>query len=274
LAFSIGLDEGVARAEAVALKENVSLTPDVRDAIEQGMNDLLENRGKEAAAQFQSVKAMQPALSSLSILTARAALQAGDLALAQQMVDEALAARESISEALTMQALIEARLAISESFKSMGNPRLRIEQLLQRAIAADVTDPRPFIELAVLRRFERKFDEAHALLEAAKARQSSSNDRLALDISLELLTLQQLDDESLRNRGDDSFHGLSAPLLRAYRALRLDDSATAEASLAMASATLPTPTLKQCLRDPAFVAFGKSPLLQSYLNPPQPESHD
>lgn len=274
LAFSIGLDDGVARAEAAALKENVSLTPGVREAIEQGMNDLLEGRGKEAAAQFQSVKAMQPALSSLSILAARAALQAGDLTLAQRMVDEALAARESISEALTMQALIEARLATSESFKSMGNPRIRIEQLLQRAIAADVTDPRPFIELAVLRRFERKFDEAHTLIQAAQARQSASNDRLALDISLELLALQQMDDESLRNRGDESFQGLSAPLLRAYRALRLDDSATAEASLAMASATLPAPTLKQCLRDPAFVAFGNSPLLQSHLNPPQPASHD
>lgn len=274
LSFSVGIDNGVARAEAAALKENVSLSPEVREAIEQGMKDLLDGRGEAAAAQFQAVKTTQPALSSLSILTARAALQAGDLNLAQRMVDEALAARESISEALTIQALIEARLATTESFKSMGNPRVRIEQLLQRAIAADVTDPRPFIELAVLRRFERKFDEAQALLQAAQARQSASTDRLALDVSVELLTLQQLDDDALRNRDEKSFDGLPAPLLRAYRALRLGDSATAEASLAEAFAKLPAPTFKQCLRDPAFVSFGKSPLLQSYLMPPQSISHD
>ena len=274
LAFSIGLRDGMARAEAAALKENVNPPPEVRKAIEQGMSDLLEGRSKEALAQFQAIKATQPALSSLSILAARAALQAGELNLAQQMVDEALGTRESVSEALTMQALIEARLATSESFKSMGNPRIRIEQLLQRAIAADVTDPRPLIELAVLRRFERKFDEAEELLQAARARQSVSTDRLALDVSLELLALQKLDDDAVRMRGEESFNGLGAPLLRAYRALRLGDSATAESSLAEASATLPTPTFKQCLRDPAFVPFGKSPLLQPFLNPPQSVSHD
>jgi tetratricopeptide (TPR) repeat protein len=216
--------------------------------------------------ELKALEAEEPDVATLSLLMANAALLADNPAEASKRISDSISKRESVSDALTLQAIIEAKLASDSDYKKMGSPKVRIEQLLRQAIAADSSNARPYFELATLKRFEQKNEEALELLRSAQCRLSAADSRVITDTAIALTTLQTLPDAELkpaenpRPVPDEIFAA-------AYVAMRLGDFARAASILETAKSLFPEPIFRQILKDPAFLPYLKEPALTDFFKP-------
>jgi len=266
--FAIGRHFGTSQAEAKVTEE---ISIDLGNPTELQLSELesaLENIQKglasEAKTTLQNLLNDKAPISSLALIFATAALLEGDVQSAERGIRLSLERGESVSDALMLQAITEAKLATSPEHKAMGSPRLRIDGLLQQSIAADASNARPFFELATLRRFEKRHSEALELLESASNRLGQSDSIMSVNLAKELVKLEQLPDAELAAAvpaGKDA----QSLLCAAYAAARLGDPAKAAELVAQAQTVVPPRTFFQLMKDPAFVSWRKEPALEKFF---------
>ncbi|MFM8365647.1 MAG: hypothetical protein ACKOAS_10920, partial [Verrucomicrobiota bacterium] len=179
-------------------------------------------------------------------------------------IAESIARRESVSDALTLQAIVEAKLATDSEYKKMGSPKVRIEQLLRQAIAADSSNSRPYFELATLKRFEQKNDEALELLRSAQCRLQAADSRSVTDTAIALTSLQMLPDAELKPI-ENPRPVPGEMFAAAYVAMRKGDFAKASSILEQTRGFFPEPLYRQILKDPAFLPYTKEPALAGFF---------
>ncbi|MFM8363564.1 MAG: hypothetical protein ACKOAS_00240, partial [Verrucomicrobiota bacterium] len=128
--YSAGSRAGFQEAEAAAIKENVELTPEFLARLDRALVSLQTGVADTALSELKALQAEEPDVATLSLLVANAALLSNQSTEASQHIAESIARRESVSDALTLQAIVEAKLATDSEYKKMGSPKVRIEQLL------------------------------------------------------------------------------------------------------------------------------------------------
>jgi tetratricopeptide (TPR) repeat protein len=183
------------------------------------------------------------------------AIQSGDLNLALQKVDESIAKGEKLSDSLALKAAIEMEMG---GKGGMGDPKVRAESLLRSAMAADISNPRPYIELASLLRFQGRNDEARQLFQAASVRLNPVEGQALVDTSLSLLHLQQTPDDKLPMNLDSDKDPRSL-VSAAYIAMRENDIPAVKALLARARQRLSPALYNYLMNDPAIRVFSKNP---------------
>ncbi|MEI8294262.1 MAG: tetratricopeptide repeat protein [bacterium] len=217
------------------------------------------DRPKEALVKIKKLKTFEPGLAQLSKIAADAALATRDLDSAQEFIDELFNSRQSLSDALVFQAWLETRRIADQNYTRFGDPKLRIEASLRQAMAADPTNPRPYVELAGLLRALKRPEEALQFLKSAQLRQSVDLDTIVVDVSLALLELQMMSDSELSQIPVKSGSDTQSLLAEVYRAMRLGDSSKAISRLEQARQSTPEKIFSKLLKDPAFVVYSRDP---------------
>ena len=265
--YSMGTRAGFEDAESAAVKEKVELTPEFLERLDAALVALQSGRASEALEALKALEKEQPDVATISLLIANAALLADDPDSAQARIAESIRKRESISDALTLQAIVEAKLATDADYKKMGSPKVRIEQFLRQAIAADSSNARPYFELATLKRFEGKFDEAEDLLLSAQCRINAADSRLVTDTALELVRLQKRPNGELKI-AENPAPTAEALFAAAYSAMRLGDTSRAASLLETARGIFPANVFRQIIKDPAFIPYTKVAALEGFFKTP------
>lgn len=262
--YSAGTRAGFQEAESTAMKEQVDLPEDFLARFDDALDALQNGNATAALEQFEALEKEQPDVATMSLLIANAALLGNDSDTAQLRITESIRRRESISDALTLQAILEAKLATDSDYKKMGSPRVRIEQLLRQAIAADSANARPHFELATLKRFEGKLEEAEALLVSARYRIHAADSRTVTDTALALTRQQRLEDSGL-SIPENPAPTPEALFAAAYAAMRLGETERAKGFLDAARGFFPENVVRQILKDPAFIPYFKDPAYEAYF---------
>lgn len=210
-----------------------------------------------ALQELQVLERRHPDVPSLAYLSALAALQLGDLDLAEKKARESLARRERVSDTLALLAVIEPQ----KKNASLGDPKIRAQELVREAASADPANPYPLLELATLMRYEQRNEEARRLLAASRARMNPVDSHVAVETSIALLDLEETPDEKLPKeiplRPDPSSVFASAYLL-----MRQGDFAGAGQILSAARESLPAETYNYLVNDPALRKFARHPELE------------
>jgi tetratricopeptide (TPR) repeat protein len=140
----------------------------------------------------------------------------------------------------------------------MGDPKVRAESLLRSAMATDVSNPRPYIELASLLRFQGRNDEARQLFEAASVRLNPVEGQALVETSLSLLNLQQTPNDKLPENLD-SDKDPNSLVSAAYLAMRKNDVPAVKVLLAKARERLSPALYNYLINDPAIRVFSRNP---------------
>ena len=255
LAYYQGYWAAQNRINEQRLEPPVAIPAEFEKAIDSVLLTYSEGNAPEAVARLEAVNRKNQTIPSTSYLIALMAIQSGDLNLALQKVDESMAKGEKLSDSLALKAAIEMEMG---GKGGMGDPKVRAESLLRSAMAADISNPRPYIELASLLRFQGRNDEARQLFEAASVRLNPVEGQALVDTSLSLLNLQQTPDDKLPVNLDSDKDPRSL-LSAAYVAMRKNDIPTVKTLLARARERLSPALYNYLMNDPAIRVFSKNP---------------
>jgi tetratricopeptide (TPR) repeat protein len=226
-------------------------------AIDSAFAAYSDGNASEATTQLEMVYRKNQTIPSTCYLLALTAIQSGDLKLALQKVDESIAKGEKVSDSFALKAAIEMEMG---GRGGLGDPKVVAESLLRSAMAADISNPRPYIELASLLRFQGRNEEARKLFEGASLRLNPVEGHALVNASLALLDLQQTPDDKLPsglNPDKDTQSLISA----AYVAMRQNDIPTVKSLLATGREKLSVPLYNYLINDPAMKTFSKNPQL-------------
>jgi tetratricopeptide (TPR) repeat protein len=231
------------------------IPPEFQANIESALQAYSKGNAADAVEILSGVYRKNQTIPSTCYLMALTAIQSGNLQIASEKVDESIFKGERLSDSLALKAAIE----MEKSNKGgMGDPKVRAESLLRSAMAADVSNPRPYIELASLLRFQGRNDEARQLFEAASMRLNPVEGQALVDTSLSLLNLQQTPDNKLPENLDPDKDPRSL-VSAAYVAMRKNDIPTVKVLLAKARERLSPALYDYLMNDPAVRAFSKNP---------------
>ena len=255
LAFHQGYLAAQNRINEQRLEPPVAIPAEFEKAINSVLMTYSEGNAPEAVARLEAVNRKNQTRPSTSYLIALMAIQSGDLNLALQKVDESIAKGEKLSDSLALKAAIEMEMG---GKGGMGDPKVRAESLLRSAMAADISNPRPYIELASLLRFQGRNDEARQLFEAASVRLNAVEGQALVDTSLSLLNLQQTPDDKLPVNLDSDKDPRSL-VSAAYIAMRQNNIPAVKALLARARERLSPALYNYLMNDPAIRVFSKNP---------------
>jgi tetratricopeptide (TPR) repeat protein len=223
--------------------------------IESALQAYSKGNAADAVEILSGVYRKNQVIPSTCYLMALTAIQSGNLPLASEKVDESILKGERLSDSLALKAAIE----MEKSNKGgMGDPKVRAESLLRSAMAADVSNPRPYIELASLLRFQGRNDEARQLFEAASVRLNPVEGQTLVETSLSLLNLQQTPNDKLPENWDSDKDQRSL-ISAAYVAMRKNDIPAVKALLAKARERLSPALYNYLMNDPAIRVFSKNP---------------
>lgn len=222
--------------------------------LNEAMKNLRDGDVKEALAAFQAMGKEFPYVPSLAYLSAVAAMQAGEMGLAEGLVAKSLELRERESDAFALQAIIETQKVAARSKVSLGDPTIRSEKLLWTAVLADPANPLPFIELATLMRYKGRHDDAKKALESAQVRLQPVDSHVVVSVTLALVRLEEMPTESLVD-GDYSSDDVNILMPAAYVALRKESFDQALATLKRCRALMPADLYDYLVNDPAFRKF-------------------
>jgi hypothetical protein len=191
-------------------------------------------------------------------------VQNGDIPLAEAKTAESISKRERISDSLALQAVLETQKRSDPSRQKFGDTRPRTEALLRQAMLADEANPFPMVELATLLRYQKRTDEALALLRGARSRLNPVDSHSVVDVTIELATLQETPDDQLpqiAEPGKDLVSAFSA----AYAAMRKGDfdraADIAKTARKMAAADL----FDYLINDPAIRRYAGEPKLREFF---------
>ena len=255
LAYHQGYWAAENRINEQRLEPPVAIPAEFEKAIDSVFFTYSQGNASEAVARLEGVNRKNQTIPSISYLIALMATQSGDLNLALQKVDESIAKGEKLSDSLALKAAIEMEMG---GKVGMGDPKVRAESLLRSAMAADISNLRPYIELASLLRFQGRNDEARQLFEAASVRMNPVEGQALVDTSLSLLNLQETPDDKLPVNLDSDKDPRSL-VSAAYIAMRKDDIPAVKSLLARARERLSPALYNYLMNDPAIRVFSKNP---------------
>ena len=255
LAYQQGYWAAQNRINEQRLEPPVAIPAEFEKAIDSVLLTYSEGKALEAVARLEAVNRKNQTIPSTSYLIALMAIQSGNLNLALQKVDESIAKGEKLSDSLALKAAIEMEMG---GKGGMGDPKVRAENLLRSAMAADISNPRPYIELASLLRFQGRNDEARQLFQAASVRLNPVEGQALVDTSLSLLNLQQTPDDKLPVNLDSDKDPRSL-VSAAYVAMRKNDFLAVKTLLARARERLSPALYNYLMNDPAIRVFSKNP---------------
>lgn len=264
--YILGARAAHEKSEPALEKTSINLTPEIEQAIDGALLDLQQGRAKEALEKIKLLQGRAPHVASLSSIAANAALLSRNLVVAEEYTHESLKERQSVSDALVLQALIEALRLSDKNYTKIGDTRMRIETLLRESMAADPTSARPYLELAAMNRFSNRFEEALALLKSAQLRQSVDMDTTITDTAIALLQLQMLNDEDLPKLSENLGGDVQSLLCEAYTAMRSGNTSVAVSRLSQARERLSAKVFTKLLKDPAFSPYSKDEAFADFFH--------
>ena len=222
-------------------------------AINQALT-LLRQKQEEAAFQIiATLRLTNPRLSSLSYLTAIAALQGGDLQTAASEVAAARQSGEKVSDVYALDATLQTLEpgAADEQVQ-------RAEALLRQAIVADQANPAPRLQLGLQMRARGDHEAARAILASARLRLHPVDPAVTIDTILLLSELEGRPTDLLPTDLDPDKS--TANLLgAAYIAMRREDYALITRLLETARARLSPELYYFLLSDRAFAPYRARP---------------
>lgn len=264
VSWNLGVGAGIGQSLEEETKERATVSKEFLADLDRAMADLRAGESDKAVKKLQELEGSKADVASLTYLLAVAAVQNGDIPLAEAKTAESIAKHERISDSLALQAVLETQKGADASIKKFGDTRMRSELLLRQAILADAANPFPMVELATLLRYQKRTDEALALLRAARSRLNPVDSHSVVDVTIELATLQEIPDADLpqiAEPGKDLVSSFSA----AYIAMRKGnfDQAAEWVKIArkMASADL----FDYLINDPAIRRYANEPKLREFF---------
>ena len=222
-------------------------------AINQALT-LLRQKQEEAAFQIiATLRLTNPRLSSLSYLTAIAALQGGDLQTAASEVAAARQSGEKVSDIYALDATLQTLKP-----EAADEEVQRAEALLREAIVADQANPAPRLQLGLQMRARGEHEAARAMLASARLRLHPVDPAVTIDTTLLLSELEGRPTDLLPTDLDPDKS--TANLLgAAYIAMRREDYALITRLLETARARLSPELYYFLLSDRAFAPYRARP---------------
>lgn len=262
--YASGLSAGMSEAKKVASRGETPWPAEVAAELDQAMLELRDDKSDAALTRLQKVESANPAVSSLAYLVALAALQSGDIDLAEQKANESIDKQERISDSLALLAVLASQKAGDAARPQMGVPRLRAEQLLRQACLADAANPYPRFELGTLLRYQGRREEALAQIKGAQARLNPIDSHMIMGITLALMKIEELPVEQLPP-ADASSDNVRILFPSAYAALRRGDFAQAAALLEKCRKSLPADVFGYLIFDPVLMKYRDQPELKVFF---------
>lgn len=268
LFWNLGIGAGRSDVMNEETKEHAEVPKEFLAKIDGALEELRNGDADKASKKLQELEksdtqANTP-VASLTYLLALAAMQNGETDLAGVKAAESIAKHERISDSLALEAVLETQKSHNPAVKTFGDPRLRSELLLRQAILADAANPFPMIELATLLRYQKRTDEAQALLRAARSRLNPVDSHTVVDITIALSDLEQNSDDKLpeiANSDKDFVAGFSA----AYVAMRKGDFDRASGILETLRQRMAPDLFYYLINDPALRRYAREPKLQKFF---------
>ncbi|MEI8310976.1 MAG: hypothetical protein WCH98_09490 [Verrucomicrobiota bacterium] len=262
--WNLGFGAGVESSLEEETKERVTVSKEFLADLDQSLADLRAGNTQKAVDKLRELEGAKTDVASLTYLLAVAAVQNGDIPLAEAKTAESISKRERISDSLALQAVLETQKRIDPSLKKFGDTRPRTEALLRQAMLADEANPFPMVELATLLRYQNRTEEALALLRGARSRLNPVDSHSVVDVTIDLATLQDTPDDQLPQITDPGKNLVSA-FSGAYVAMRKGDfdsaADIAKAARKMVSADL----FDYLINDPAIRRYASEPKLKEFF---------
>ena len=211
-----------------------------------------------ALSSLRRVQNENPRIPSLDYLLGLAALQAGKIEEAEEAIAMSLAKGERVSDSLALRASLEAQAEGDAGWKPIGDVMPAAERSLHEAVTADLANPFPYFELAMRWRLHGDNARAKEMLKSARLRLQPVDAHAAVDVTLRLLELQEMEDGALPQLPQEA----AAPadlFAAAYLGLRLGEDEQATAFLQKARASLPPELYNYLIADPAFAPYRARP---------------
>jgi len=264
--FDLGVREGLREARERITREGVKWPADLTAKVDAAMIEL--RRGDPAAAlkHLREVAAVKPDISSLSYLIALAAMQSGDIDLAEQNAQESIEKQERVSDSLALLSVLAVQKGVDKSRPHMGDPGLRAEAFLRQAILADIANPYPRYELATLLRYQGRDADALHEIESAQARLNPVDSHLVMDVTLAIMRMEKLPVADLPAEAPAS-DDVRKLLPAAYAAMRRENFAQAAALLEKCRKELPPDIFDYLIYDPALKRYKSRPELRAIYGP-------
>jgi len=264
VSWNVGFGAGVQNSLDEETKEKVTVSKEFPGELDAALADLRSGETGKAVKKLQELEGANADVASLTYLLAMAAVQNGDIKLAEAKTAESIDKRERISDSLALQAVLETQKASDISIEKFGDPRIRSESLLRQAMLADTANPFPMIELATLLRYQKRSEEALALLRGARSRLNPVDSHTVIDVTIGLSTLENTPDSDLpqiAEPGKDPISAFSA----AYIAMRKGNFDQAAGILKMAGKMTAPDLFDYLINDPAIRRYVLEPKLKEFF---------
>ena len=264
ISWKMGFEAGVQNSLDEETKERVTVSKEFLGELDQALADLRAGNTDKAVKKLQELEKAHADVASLTYLLAMAAVQNGDIKLAEAKTAGSIEKRERISDSLALQAVLETQKAADKSIEKFGDPRVRSEALLRQSMLADAANPFPMIELATLLRYEKRNEEALALLRGARSRLNPVDSHTVIDVTIGLSTLENTPDSDLpqiAEPGKDQISAFSA----AYIAMRKGDFDQAAGILKTARKMTAPDLFDYLINDPAIRRYVAEPKLKEFF---------
>jgi len=262
--WKFGFGAGIESSLEEETKERVTVSKEFHAELDQALADLRAGNTDKAVRKLQELEEAKTGVASLAYLVAVAAVQNGDIPLAEAKTAESISKRERISDSLALQAVLETQKGGDPSIKKFGDTRVRSEVLLRQSMLADEANPFPMIELATLLRYQKRDEEALALLRGARSRLNPVDSHSVVDVTIGLTALHDTPDDQLpriAEPGKDIVSAFSA----AYVAMRNGDFDRA-AEIVKTAREMTSPDLFDYLiNDPAIRRYAGDPKLREFF---------
>lgn len=229
-------------------------------AINQALTLIRQNKVPAAFQILYTLRLTNPRLSSLSYLTAIAALQGGDLPTAALEVAAARRSGEKVSDVDALDATLQSLQSGAGPERGADEQAQRAEALLRQAIVADQANPAPRLQLGLQMRARGEQEAARALLASARLRLHPVDPAVTVDTILLLIELEQKPTELLPTDLDPEKNTASL-LGAAYVAMRQEDYASILRLLKKARERLTPELYNYLIADPAFAPYRARPAL-------------
>jgi len=213
---------------------------------------------RSATATITALAEKHTAIAPLKYLAAVANLQASDLDEARTWAQRAIDSGSYASDAY-------ATLAIIDGLPSdiFGSPSLQTRAWLEQAIAVDIANPSPRIELATQLRNEGKLDEAEQMYLSALVRLHPVDSHAITRTILRFIAIDRKKDTELQ-KSNPSTNDPEALMLAAYTALRFEDFELAEKLLERAQKLMQPNTFLYLMQDRGFMKYSYRPEIKRF----------
>jgi len=262
--WNLGFGEGVESSLEEATKERVTASKEFLADLDQALADLRAGNTDKAVKKLRELEDAKTDVASLTYLLAVAAVQNGDIPLAEAKTAESISKRERISDSLALQAVLETQKRSDPSLQKFGDTRPRTEALLRQAMLADEANPFPMIELATLLRYQKRTEEALSLLRGARSRLNPVDSHSVVDVTIGLAALQDTPDDQLPQIADPGKDFVSA-FSGAYVAMRKGDFDRAADIAKTARKMLSADLFDYLINDPAIRRYASEPKLKEFF---------